>query len=157
MCIFETRYDIPMLYIFKPTAFTMRSTSVVSAYASIKAASFPSVKRSVLSAEMLINSNTESIAIQHISATSSFKYSIVPSTVAQHISTTEGRDKTTTSKPTTEDYEEGICKFYLKSRTFLRFYWPKRRSAFNTFSPKISVVILLSLFYTIPLMLARIL
>lgn len=105
---------ISLCYIFKSTAFTMRFTSVISAYASTTAASFPSVKRSVFSAEILINSKTESIARQHISATSAFKYSIVSSTVAQHISTTEGREKTTTSEPTTADHEDGICKFYLK-------------------------------------------
>ena len=59
----------------------MRSTSVISAYAqqqqvqSTTAASFSKVKRSVFFAKILINSNTESTAIQQISATSAFKHS----------------------------------------------------------------------------------
>ena len=74
---------------------------------STSAPSSQSAKSNVFSTKLAIAAITHSRNSHQIRATSTVKDSAMTSSVNQHISTTEAREKTTTAQPTTEAHETG--------------------------------------------------
>lgn len=93
---------------FKPSAVTLHSTHVTNTYTAPRS---QSAKSSVFSTQLVITSITESRTSYQIRPTSAVKDSAMTSSVIQHISTTEVREKPTTAMPTTEEHETGSYIF----------------------------------------------
>ena len=100
------------------SALSSQSTNIPVGTSSL---SSKSTKNSVFPTHLLTSSTTKSSALHQTRATSAVKDSVMSSSVVGYIPTSEAREKTTTSKPTTEDYETGTCILVGKN-------WCRRRS-----------------------------
>ena len=100
------------------SALSSQSTKISVGTSSL---SSKSTKSSVFPTHLLTSSTTKSSASHQTRATSALKDSVMSSSVVRHIPTGEARERTTTSKPTTEDYETGTCILVVKN-------WCRRRS-----------------------------
>lgn len=88
------------------SALSSQSTNIPVGTSSL---SSKSTKNSVFPTHLLTSSTTKSSALHQTRATYAVKDSVMSSSVVGYIPTSEAREKTTTSKPTTEDYGTGTC------------------------------------------------
>ena len=105
------------------SALSSQSTNIPVGTSSL---SSKSTKNSVFPTHLLTSSTTKSSALHQTRATSAVKDSVMSSSVVGYIPTSEAREKTTTSKPTTEDYETGTC--ILVGKNWCRRWSNRRRT-----------------------------
>ena len=109
------------VYIFSSEflAVSLDSSHVKNTYSvSTSAPSSQSTKSNVFSSKLVIASITDSRGSHQIRPTFTVKDSAMSSTVIQHISTTDAREKTTiTAQPTIEEHETGTYTFLFWDRS----------------------------------------
>ena len=120
--IFTFDSEISRIYIFSEfVAVSLDSSHVKNTYSvstSTSAPSSQSAKSNVFSSKLVIASITHSRGSHQIRATFTVKDSVMSSTVIQHISTTDAREKTTiTAQPTIEEHETGTYTFLFWDRS----------------------------------------